>query len=531
MALSTPAEREFKVLRKGFIRDNIVLANFREGLRALINPETGNPFTEEEIARATAPGSRWYIEAQAIDDFGQGEQRNALYLADQIQLDKATGRWLLNFHGRLWDVSHLDAFGGSGPVLVSGSAGTIVVGDPVLNTPGAYKARDPAGNLYQVFATATIPGSQTVTCVLAALTPGSSTNISAGTVLTWTERDPNMQPTAVVLEDFRGGTDRETDAELASRIYSIIRYRPGAGNDPNYRAWARESSSAIEDAFVYPAALHAGSVIVTFVQKRGTAKGPLARLPSPTTLATGIAYVTPPTSPVVPARTFVIGTPPASEPSDLVIGLGMTRASSSGWYDPQPFPSGGNGVNVAAHVTVVSSPTVFTFTAVDLTLPGKTSGATALGDDAPHIALWDVATSRWLPVQVVSIQDFIGGVYEVTHSGSVTVTPQQWVSPLTARGVLIAEAIEGYFDALGPGEITDIETDPRGQRARRFPSAIEEWPYRAGASVVTSVIDALGGTIVNGVLEHISKTEPSFPVALHLGPNMLTLGKVAIYPL
>jgi hypothetical protein len=504
VALSTPADREFKVLRKGFIRDSVVLANFREGLRALVNPETGAKFTEEEIARATRPGSRWYNEAQAIDDYGQGEQRNALYLADQIQLDKATGRWLLNFHGRLWDVSHLEASGGSGLVEVRGTIGTIVLGDTVLNTPGAYKARDPAGNIYQVFTTATVGAFGTVPCVLAAISTGASTNLEAGTVLTWTERDPNMAPTATVLAPgFSGGHDRETDAELVSRIYSIIRHRPGAGNDPNYRAWGREASSAIEDTFVYPTALHAGSVIVTFTQKRGTAKGPLARIPSPSTLATGIAHITPPTSPVVPTRTFVIGTPPASEPCDLVISLGLQRASSSGWRDAQPFPS--NGPDGIAFVVLVSSPTVFRFVCTDATLPGKASGATATGSDVPHIALWNQATSQFVPVIATSIQDLTGGLYEVTHqTPGLTVTTGQWVSPFIARGALIAEALTGYFDALGPGELFNLETDTRGQRARRFPSANEEWPYRAGATAVTAVLEALGSTSLDGALAYIS---------------------------
>lgn len=526
MALATPAEREFRVLRRGFIRDRIVLDHFREGLRALVNPETGNLFTEEEIARATREGSRWYNEAQAIDDYGQGEQRNALYLADQIQYDRATGRWLLNFHGRLWNASHLPASGGSGLVRVQGPPGTIVVGDPVPNTPGAYKARDPAGNLYQVFTTSAVGPSSFVDCVLAAISTGAATNIPAGTVLTWTERDPNMVETASVVSDFTGGNPRETDPELGARIGSIIRHRPGAGNSAHVNAWGREASSAIEQAFVYPSALHAGSTIVAFTQKRSTATGPLARLPSPATLAAGIAYITPPTSPNFPARSFVIGTPWVSDPVDVVIKL-----SNAGWTDPQPFP--------AFHATTpfvsdVTSQTLIEITCPgDSTLPGQVPLATLIGSDAPGIMLWNTDKSRWEKLSVGSIEDLGGSVFEVTLTAPppFTIAPNAWVSPNAVRRLDIAVALEQYFDELGPGDFFDVNIDPRGGRCRRFPDPLEEKPYRAGAIAAQRVIEALGDTASGAELASMSKTSPGFQTALQLGPKMLTLGRVAIYGL
>jgi len=83
------ADREFQVMARGYIRDRVILANFRSGLRSLRNPETGALFTEDEIARATQVGSRWWIEADAIDQLGQLDQRRAIYLSDQIRVERA----------------------------------------------------------------------------------------------------------------------------------------------------------------------------------------------------------------------------------------------------------------------------------------------------------------------------------------------------------------------------------------------------------------------------------------------------------
>ena len=58
--------RPFAYVERGQTRDDILMM-FRDGLRQLTNPETGTAFSEDEIAEATQAGSRWWIEAEAID--------------------------------------------------------------------------------------------------------------------------------------------------------------------------------------------------------------------------------------------------------------------------------------------------------------------------------------------------------------------------------------------------------------------------------------------------------------------------------
>src|SRR5262249_36770387 len=121
MPLSTPTDREFQTTPRGTVRDRVVLANFREGLRGRVNPETGARSTETAIGRAPRPKSRWFSGAQAIDDYDQQQQRRALSLNDQIRLERASSSWLLNYPARPWGEDYLAATGGGGSVTVSGT--------------------------------------------------------------------------------------------------------------------------------------------------------------------------------------------------------------------------------------------------------------------------------------------------------------------------------------------------------------------------------------------------------------------------
>jgi hypothetical protein len=530
MALSTPADREFRVLPAGYVRDKIVLANFRQGLRNLPNPETGQLCTEEEIARATRSPGRWFVGAQAIDDYAQGEQRNALYLADQVRLERASGKWLTDFHGALWlNEGFLPPSGGAGPVRVTGTPGTIVVGSTTVPDDGAHKARDPNGNLYQVFETEDLDASGNATVTLVAISTGATTNPTAGTVLTWTQTAPGINPTVIVDEDFTGGTDQETEAEYADRIAGVVRYRPGAGNDSQQRMWARQSSNAVEDAFIYPCALRSGSVIAAVTQKRKKALGPLGRIASASTRAAAIAYLTPPTSPVVPTRTFEIVTTCVPDPTDLTMRLGMQRASKTGWTDAQPFPAFSASTPIVA--SVIGTTQLTLICPADATLPGQAALATLTAPNVPAIMIWNPAKSAWELLKIASIVDTGSNHYTVNlvAAPSFTVLPGCFVSPATPLASIIAQAITEYFDELGPGDFFDVTTDPRGQRCVRFPANVDLWPTQAGADIVTDVLAALGGTTANGQLASISKTVPSFQPSLQNGPFMLTPGNVGIY--
>jgi hypothetical protein len=367
-----------------------------------------------------------------------------------------------------------------------------------------------------------------------ALGTGTATNITVGTVLTWTFRDPAMAATASVIDDdFSGGRDLETDADWATRIARKVREEEGAGNDADLRQWTTEATSAIEDAFVYPCAFYANSVLVAITQRRGATAGPEARVPDALTKALATARIVPPGSPVVPAHPNVLLTGVTAEETDVKLTLQMPRGSVAGWLDARPFPA---YHATAPSITAKTSSVDFTITcAGDATLPGQAALATLAGTSAPHLMLWDETRSRWEALAVSSLEDLGSNEFRVLlTSAPALMTPAvgQWVSPGTNRHATIAEAVEQHFDLLGPGELVDPDTDPRGARCVRYPDAVDEWPSELGSQLATDVAQALGGAGVS--LTSASKTEPTYAADgtdgdILAGPNMLTLGQLAIY--
>jgi uncharacterized phage protein gp47/JayE len=525
--VTSPANREFALLPRGDIRDRIVLGNFRAGLRAQLNPDTGLPFAEEEIARATQPRTRWYIEADALDAYGQGEQRRGLFMSDQVQIDRASTAWLEGFHARLWGKEKLPATGGSGLLTVRATPGTIILGSTTVPDATAYSARDTRGKSYQVFSTVVVPGSGIATVTMVARATGSDTNPETGAVLQWITRDPGMEVQSIVAASFTGGTDVETDAEQARRIQSAIRYKEAAGNDAQFRAWARAASNAIEDAFIYPTALHSGSVLVALTQKRGSSASPLARIPAPAVRAAATLQLVPPASPVVPTPPHVLVVPTVAVPTDIRLRVALRQGSAAGWRDTTPFPA---YHATAPAVTAVASGTQFDFGApANATLPGQVALATVSAPNAPRLMVWRVATRSFEVLPVQSIQDLGSSSFRVVLAASTALAIGDWICPECALAAPVAGAVGAYMDARGPGELVATD-DVRAARCLRFPYRTEEWPTGVGADLAVEVLRALGGASSDAQLVG-GAGSPPIPLHPSLGPNLLTLSKLGVYAL
>lgn len=519
--MPAPAERAFTVFVRGDLREEI-LAYFRTGLRQMTNPETGSAFAETEIATATALGSSFYAEADAIDLVLLTQQSRAFYFADQVRVDRATTEWLTNYHGVLWGEEYLSPTGGSGTVDAPADPGSIFVGSTTVPDPTATYGTDPAGLRYQVLTTVVTPGSGVAELTLVAIDTGTQTNIDEDTVITWAENEPlGAEPTATVTSNFTGGTNAETDGEFASRLASRIRNKPSSGNRAHFRSWGRESSNAVEDAFIYPCAFHAGSVLVAITQKRAGTTGPSGRVANLATLTAATAYLTPPGSSVVPAHVHVVVTTINEEPADAEIQISMPVGTTSGWADPTPWPGYTDGAGTVASVTNLTTQQNFRIHS-DTALP--------TGVTAPRMMIWNEADSRWEELDVDEVTSFGGGEYTVTLASPVgfVIAVGDYVSPFTERATLIAETIESYFDGLGPGEVV-ASTDIRFHRAYRFPLPTEEYAQRAGSALGSRISEALGVNAADVVIASISPTTPTIPTTITDGPNQITCGKMAIY--
>ncbi len=535
------SERKFEIHERGYIRDHVVLADFRNRLRLHTNPDTGQPFTEDEIQRATKPGTYLSIQADAIDLLSQAMQTRSLLLARQQRPAHANTTFLEEVHAALWlgPDARLPATGGSGTVDAPATENTIFVGSMNLGDPAAALATDPNGKRYQVLETVTTPPSGLAQLTMKAIDTGEDTNPLNGTILTWSDDKPlGAAPEATVRcespKEFTGGYNVETDAELALRVEEVIRHRPAAGNPAHFVAWAKESSVAVESAFVYPCAFHAGGVLVCITQKRGSTEGPYGRTNVAIgTMADVTSYLVPPNSPVVPRRAYVVVTKPSPQDADLVLRVAMGRGISGGWADVDPWP---NPVSLttsypAVEVASVTSQTEFDVT-TDSDLPG---GATLLvGSSAPQLMVWHQTKSKFVQLAVVSIQKTGPTAYTVTLSqapSEITIAAGQRISPYTDHMSTLAGAIEDYFDELGPGEVINLNTDERANRAFRYPPMNEQYPSRAGQGIISRLMDALGEAAADASLEEISRNEPDLPGDLIDGPNIVTLGNLAVYPL
>lgn len=551
--MPAPDERKFKVFRRGQVRDTI-LTSWRNSLRNLINPTTGVAFTEDEIQRATQGGSRFYIEADALDLVSQANQQRALFLADQTDPRKANSEFLKRQHGEIWlgTSSLLPAVGSSGFISAQATPGSVFVGSATIPDPTAGVLTDPSGNRYQVVQTLVVPGTVggslvAVRLQVRALSTGAPTNIASGTVLKWSANAPlSAAPTAAVvsldpsnpLEGLSGGFDIETEAQYAVRVEDRIRRRPASGNPAHFLAWARQATVAVESAFVYCTALNAGSVVVAILEKRSTERleGPNARKPAIGTLTDVRNYIVPPNSPVMPNRAFVLVTGWNEQPSDLSLSIAMARGATGGWGDVDPWPRP-SLLNPVHEIATTNGTDTFTFP-VDVPLVG---GAASLsGDEAPRLMLWDALTSRFVELDVASVTIAANVATVALNSqpdspeptaGALTLLPGMRVSPATDRLTTIAEALEAYFDSIGPGELVNLQVSALGARSFRVPTPADSYPQRAGQAMVPFLVEALGGVAATANLDSISREVPDLPGSISDGPNMVTLGKVSVYPL
>lgn len=530
MTSTIAQERAFVVFPRGEVRDDI-LRFWRGGLRKQVNPETGLPFTEDEIAAATVRQSRWWIDADHTDVIMMTAQQRGLYLANQLRADRASTGFLQAYHSPLWKLPRLDATGGSGTIKAPATIGSIFVGSTKIPDPAATQIRDAAGKKYQVLftATATIGGAGAgvdgAVLTLKGIDTGPETNLTAGTKgLSYVRNAPaGVTDDPEVATDFKDGIARETDADWGRRIMAHIGHRPAAGNPAQFRAWARQASVAVHDAYVYPCAFHAGSTLVCVTAKRGSTKGPTGRVPSTGTLAQVISYLTAPGSPVVPRPPHILVVPPTTGPSDLVLTLDMRKGSSSGWTDPIPWPEQYNGFPTT--ITAITDQTHFQITK-PASAPGLPTGVTA-----PALMAWHAIASRYEKLQVVSVTPAGGHVFDVVlaTAPSFTLYTGVRICPDNGKRAVIDKAVEDYFDSLGPGEIVDLDTDDRAHRAFRFPEPFEEAPQRVGSAIQSYLRDALGPASANEVLESASQTTPSPPVDPTTGPVLLVAGEVAVY--
>mgnify|MGYP000113620918 CR=1 FL=1 len=522
---AAPADRAFAVFGRGD-QAKIELNVFRNRLRLMTNPETGQPFTELEIATATAPGTRWANGADADDLIALASQARALVLADQMDPLRANSEFLRGQWCRRTGLTPRPPAGGSGSVTLAAAVGSVFVGSTTIGDPAATFGISDAGLRFQVLYTVVVGVSGTATIEVVGVDTGPQTNLAAGALLRPANGPIGWTVPGSVVAKFTGGRNDETDAELAQRIAWQLKHKQAAGNNADFRGWAESASASVEAAFVYAAALAAGSLLVAVTQARGNVLGPLGRIPNAATLIAARAAVTPPGSSQVPAHPYVVLTGVTGTSVDTVTRLSMAHASDAGWTDLEVWP-GTNDDGDPCTITTLTTQTNFR-----ITIP---AGSLALptGVTQPTLMVWDATLSRFESLKVLSVVLFGGSVYTVTLNAAPTATLAvgSWISPDAVQREVIGETIEAFFDTLGPGEVVPLTSSLVGTRAQRFPSPTEEYPQRAGTTLETYLDDALGAALGDRDLPYVSVATPPVPADPASGPAMLVAGRAAVYAL
>jgi len=527
MATVATNDRIFPTRLRGELREDM-LTSFRVGARKLVDPRTGQPFTDAEIAAATAKQSPKYIEADGLDLVLQLEQARALWLADQVQQNRASTKFLTDFHGPTWGLSYLPASGGSGDVTAPCAPGSTFLGSTTLGSATAAVARDQAGKSYQVLYTATsaLDGSP-ATLTLAALDGGEDTNLAVNAELQWSLNAPiGVQGPAKVATQFLGGTSKETDAQFVRRLQRRIRHKGGSGNRGELCAWAEAYSNALDVAFAYSSILYAGTgLIVPLLKRASNVRGPNGRIPGLALLAQLTAYLVPPASPVVPDLGLLWVAPPVATSTDFVISLAMPTGTDAGYADPNPWPVQAGGIAVS--ITALTNQTHFQI---------QCNTGLPLGVTAPKMMVWNIDDSSFEQLNVTSVTLSGGITYDVVlgSAPSATLSVGAFLSPYSALADTTADTVQTYFDDLGPGEVVDVSgtsIDPRRARGYRFIVPNEAYPSRAGAKVISYLEEALVGSFVDGKLESASMETPTVPTDPLDGPGLLVAGKVMLSPL
>lgn len=526
------AARFFDTPLAGQERDKM-LANLRSVLRGMIgrfDPALARVITEDDVQAATQEGSREYARFNAIDQALLAVHAKAGALADQAFPLRATSGALV-LHGQQRDLPRLPASGATIYAEAVAPVGSTFVGSTTVPDPAAAFATI-NGLTYQVLYNVTTPangraGSDAASpLILVGVSTGEQTNLVAGSTLTWGGNVPlGATSTFITTIDGSGGHDVETEYEWAKRLNDDDAHPSESENAAHVRRWAREASVAVEDGFVYSCAKYAGTDVVCVTQKRGrqsetAPRGPLARVPSAGTFATVTAYLVPPGSPVSSQRGTRYVVAPQTTYTNVSLALALPRGRGIGWRDVRPWPLWDGA---AASVNNITDTTHF-----------RIANTTALVSSTSSIMVWHRSTSRWEELRVTSIADHGGGTsWDVVlqSAPATSIAVGDYISPATRSPLFLAQAVESYFDGLGPGEVVDVDTDGRAPRAARFPDPIEVFPYRAGSAIVTAIQEALSGVTTNGELLAISSTSPVLPTDPTDGPQMLVCGHVAIYPI
>lgn len=178
------------------------------------------------------------------------------FIFRQMFVDTAEAEYLRR-RARVYGLTPNAAAFAAGNVVATGVNGSTIPAGTVLTRAD--------GQTYATGADGTISAGTAIVAATAVLA-GELGNCDAGVLLSFESPVTGVDTQATVDTGGLGsGTDEETDAEFRIRVLERTSNPPHGGNATDYPAWAKEVAG-VTRAWVYPAELGAGTVVVRFVR-------------------------------------------------------------------------------------------------------------------------------------------------------------------------------------------------------------------------------------------------------------------------
>jgi hypothetical protein len=470
---------------------------------------------------ATARGTERWISAQS---WGQGLEivlANGRALEDAAMPDTATGD----------DLDRICAIYGLTRSAGAGAQGNVTVTctGSVTYVTGQELVSDTTGKRYRVVTSTTTTTGGSVAVV--GIDVGTATDLDAGESLTWTSPPSGSATTCVVASGgLVDGADADNDGRLRERLLKLLREPQNGGSWAHYRQWAEDASSAVEDAFVYPAAQGPGTVHLAYTIE-GDADNRYARAGTTalTTLVNDAVIAEQPEYADVTVTTV------AHQDTGVALKITIPEpltggGQGGGWIDPVSpgtpvrWPTakiGAGNVDGVVKVTAVTSSTAFTVNAN----VAPTAGVTIL--------FFSTTDRVFYEAEVVTVGGSAGARTITIDRALPTVAVDDYVSPACEQYEAYGETFMAEVAKLAPGEKTsDADVLPRAFRRPAtedgFPSALTTRLVSTMQTSHTEISNAAFFMIDESPAELPFEPDPPSPVTDP--PQVLRIAGLALYP-
>lgn len=481
-----------------------------EEIRDAILRTIAYAFNRRSLVANVLPGSDHYIRAEAYARRVMVAVTNNQLVVSQFNPLEATGDDL-RVICRIFGVPERDAAKASGYVTIQVTSGTVSI------TSG-WQGTFPDGLKYQV--TQTYLGLTNGAKVqVQAVTAGAATDQSAGAIIVWDSASiGNLKAEATVdASGITGGRDGDTDETLRTRLLDRLAFPAGGGNWAQVFAWAKEASSSVIYAWVFPNVRGPASYDIAIASDEGDRS-------LSTTVQNDVAN-------------YIIGKMPgwqrpnvtsvSEQQMDIVLAASLPLPESAGgagggWRDPSPWPA------ETCKITAYNSGTGI-----------ATVNSTATPTAGNRIGIWDTTPTDpadWSMLEYTVGSTIGGGAGAWTFDvvGGFSATPlNAYVSAGAENLVDYATAFRDLVLTLGCGEKTS-NVDILSFGGRRRPGPDEQEPSDLTNQLIKSMLDgrpefldlSYAARYLTGTTT--TQTSPSVATTTADAPRIFTLKHFAI---